>query len=112
MLPNFFNYFQELKQLKDKYYNSTVNKLLFPFCYRKHYDFPLGDWTQNAIGSAYTRLNPIKESQYYAHNEPKDSCVGPILNIPVPMMCDVFQSHVLLSTILTRFIQIKVTVNF
>ena len=50
----------------------------------------MGDWAQNDIGSVYTRLNPIKESHYYAHKEPKDSCVGPILNIPVPMMCDVF----------------------
>ena len=63
MIPNSFNYFQELKQLKDKYYYNTVNKFLFPFRYREHYDLPLGDWAQNPIGSVYTRLYPIKESQ-------------------------------------------------
>ena len=64
--------------------------MLFPFRFREHYDFPLGDWAQNAIGSAYTQLNPIKESHYYAHKEPINYFVGPIPNIPVPMMCDVF----------------------
>ena len=85
-----FTYLQVLQELHNRYYNNSVNKLLFPLRYREHYDLPLGYWAQNPIGSAYTWLHPLRNSQYYAHNEPNTSCQGPIQNIPVPMLCGVF----------------------
>ena len=66
MLPYFLKCFQALKKLHYRYYNNTLNKLIFPFRYRENYDLPLGDWYQNSIGSAYTIINPLRESQYYA----------------------------------------------
>ena len=75
--------------------------------YRGSKDLPLGDWPQNPIGLAYRQLHPVSEFQYYNKKIPTGSCLGPKLNIPVKMVCDVFQKGVFTVNYYNRYHQDK-----
>ena len=65
-----------------------------PMRYRGFIYLPMGDWSQNPIGLPYRWLHPVSEFQYYDQKITTGSCLGPILNIPVKMLCDLFPKGV------------------
>lgn len=86
----------DLYNLDNKLYTKSVHKLIYLMKYRGFKDLPLGDWPQNPVGLAYRQLYPVYEFQYYNKSITTGSCLVTKINIPVKMVCDVFQKECLL----------------